>query len=207
MTTLGGQHVFLAASFPSGERGQHYEPFDAGAIADAVTAVVRAVLANDGKMLFGGHPTITPLVLLVARELRCNNAVEVFQSAWFEDQITQETRALAAAGHGTIRWTARCATREESLRAMRAQMLSDAYTPAAAVFVGGMEGIEDEYRQVTESWPGTPRIPLPGPGGAAARLPLDGASSLLGDTVASRRYPYVAATMVAALSDRRQALK
>ena len=66
MTALGRRRVFLSASFPSGKRGTRFEPFDPGAIADAVTAVARAVLVAKGRLLLGGHPTITPLVLTVA---------------------------------------------------------------------------------------------------------------------------------------------
>ena len=104
MTALGRQRVFLSASFPSGTRRTSFEPFDPGAIADAVTAVVRAVLVAKGRLLFGGHPTITPLVLMVASELDAKGAVDVFQSRWFEDQITRETRALQDAGFAAVHW-------------------------------------------------------------------------------------------------------
>ena len=104
MTALGRRRVFLSASFPAGKRGTRFEPFDPGAIADAVTAVVRAVLVAKGRLLFGGHPTITPLVLMVASELDAKGAVDVFQSRWFEDQITRETRALQDAGFAAVHW-------------------------------------------------------------------------------------------------------
>ena len=89
--TLRGRNVFLSASFPSGEHGRPYEPFDPGAIPDAVTAVVRAVLVAEGRLLLGEHPTITPLVLMVAAELDHKHAIDVYQSRWFEEQITPET--------------------------------------------------------------------------------------------------------------------
>ena len=194
--TLGGMHLFLSASFPSGERGQRYEPFDPGAIADAVTAVVRAVLVADGKLLFGGHPTITPLVLMVAKELDRKEAVDVFQSSWFEDQMTPETDALEQAGHGQIHWTPRSSSKEQSLHAMREQMLRHDCALAAGVFVGGMEGVVEEHEQFVEYRPGVPRVALRGPGGAAARLPLDEGAEILGGLVTSRRYPFVASRLV-----------
>ena len=196
MTTLEGHSVFLSASFPSGEHGRQFEPFDPGGIADAVTAIVRAVLVRNGRLLFGGHPTITPLVLMVASELDGKDRVDVFQSKWFERQITDETHALVDAGYGTIHWTQGCSTREDSLQAMRAEMLRSDRALIAGVFVGGMEGIEDEYCQFREFQPGVPRISIQGPGGAAARLPLDEAKEILGKHVTSRRYPFVAAIMM-----------
>lgn len=196
MTSLEGQSIFLSASFPSGNRARSFEPFDPGAIADAVTAVVRAVLVRAGRLLFGGHPTITPLVLMVANELGTKNSVDIFQSEWFEDQITRETRALADAGYGSISWTPKLLTREESLQAMREEMLGGDRTLVAGVFVGGMEGIVDEYELFLRCQPGAPCISLVGPGGAAATLPLDDTRDILGRHVASRRYPFVASVMV-----------
>lgn len=197
MSDLGGGHVFLAASFPSGERAQEVGPFDADAIADAVTAVVRAVLLSDGKLLFGGHPTITPLVLSIGIELEVEHAVDIFQSRWFERDITAETVRLVDSGVGDMHWTIRRDTRDESLEEMRREMF--AYRrPLAAIFVGGMDGIYDEFRLVEDAHPEVPRIPLAGPGGAAARLasgPITLPSALQSE-IGSRHYPFLAAQIV-----------
>ena len=201
MSSLAGQYVFLSASFPSGERARRFPPFDPGEIADAVTAVVRAVLKGDGKLLFGGHPTITPLVLMIASELNRKAVVDVFQSHWFEDQITPEVHALAEAGYGCIHWTPKLESREQSLQEMRREMLCFDQPIAAGVFVGGMEGIRDEFDQFGASVQNAPRIPLPGAGGAAAQLPLDYAKHILGDHMESRHYPFVASLMVERLAD------
>ena len=200
MKSLAGRHVFLSASFPSGERGEEVRPFDAAGIADAVTAIVRAVLSRGGKLLFGGHPTITPLVLMIGMELRVRNSVDIFQSLWFEDQITPETRLLAKSEVGTIHWTPRCASLDESLAEMRRQMLKFV-RPAGAVFVGGMSGVWAEYELVANIRPGAPRIPVVGPGGAAASLPNRGKDvpKRLWPHVESRHYPLVASLIVDAL--------
>ena len=201
MTSLAGRHVFLSASFPSGKRGEEVQPFDASGIADAVTAVVRAVLLNRGKLLFGGHPTITPLVLMIGAELRVQKAVDIFQSQWFREQITRETWGLAESDVGTIHWTRRCTSLEESLEEMRRQMLRFVL-PVGAVFVGGMSGIWAEYELVGSIRPGVPRIPVAGPGGAAAQLPSaceDVPETLRGE-VGSLHYPFVASLIVEALA-------
>ena len=202
MTSLEGQSLFLSASFPSGVGGQRFKPFDPGGIVDAVTAIVRAVLVRNGRLLFGDHPTITPLALMIASELDYKGGVDVFQSKWFERQITDETHALVEAGYGTIHWTPTCATREISLHVMRAEMLRSVPALIAGVFVGGMEGINDEFRQFQELRPSARRIPIHGPGGAAATLPLDEAKDILGKHVTSSRYPFVAATMMDRLASR-----
>lgn len=206
MKALAGRHVFLSASFPSGQRAEEVRPFDAPGIADAVTAVVRAVLLNGGKLLFGGHPTITPLVLMIGTELRVRKAVDIFQSEWFDGQITQETRELTKFGVGTIHWTRRCESLEKSLVEMRKQMLGFVW-PAGAVFVGGMSGIRAEYELVGSIRPGVPRIPVTGPGGAAALLPNadeDIPEALRGE-VSSRHYPFVASLIVQACAGYRSA--
>ena len=203
MKTLAGRHVFLSASFPSGERGEEVRPFDASGIADAVSAIVRAVLLNGGKLLFGGHPTVTPLVLMIGAELGVEKAVDMFQSLWFEEQITTETWTLAKLDVGTIHWTPRRTSLEESLKEMRRQMLGFV-VPAGAVFVGGMSGIWTEYELVGRIQPGVPRIPVSGPGGAAAGLPFTGedVARTLRKRIGSRHYPFVASLIVEALSER-----
>ena len=202
MRALSGRHVFLSASFPSGNRGDEVRPFDASAIADAVSAIVREVLLSDGKLLFGGHPTITPLVLMIGTELQVHNAVDIFQSKWFCDRITQETVSLAKSGVGTIHWTPRLESLSESLAAMRERMLRFV-RPAGAVFVGGMSGILQEYELFGTLCPGVPRIPISGPGGAAAQLPSESENvpETLRTFCRSRHYPFVASMIVETLVD------
>ena len=201
MTALGHQRIFLSASFPSGIRGSRFEPFDPGAIADAVTAVVCAVLEAKGRLLMGGHPTITPLVFMVAAELDTKGAVDVFQSRWFEDQITRETLALENAGFGAIHWTPKRATPEESLETMREEMLCQGQKLIAGVFIGGMEDVEEEYELLRRFQPSVPRVPLVGPGGAAARLPRDEAKRVLDKHIESTRYPFLASVLVRRLAE------
>ena len=201
MTALARQCVFLSASFPSGEHRSRFEPFDPGAIADAVTAVVRAVLVAKGRLLFGGHPSITPLVLMVASELDARGSVDVFQSQFFEDQITRETRALEEAEFGKIHRIPKGETREESLQTMREKMLGQDQRLIAGVFIGGMKGVQEEFELFQRFQPRVPRVSLVGPGGAAASLPREGAMSVLGRHVESKRYPFLASVLVRRLAE------
>ena len=172
MADLGRSTVFLSASFPSGERGEKFRPYDPSGIADAVSALARAVLSSNGQLLFGGHPAITPLVLMIARELQVTKSVVVYQSDWFRNQTLLQVDEIAREGYGRIVRTEKKDTLDASLELMRRSMLQSCDNLIAAVFAGGMEGIRDEHRLVRELSSHTPCIPVTGPGGAAAQLPM-----------------------------------
>ncbi len=166
---LGQRTVFLSASFPTGERGEAFPASDPAAVADAVTATIRTIFDANGRLVFGGHPTITPLVLHVAGDRGYRGGVDVYQSRWFRGEVPQETLRLEQLGFGRIHWIPAAATLQESLRAMRTQMLRES-KPVGAIFIGGMEGIRDEWEMFATLAPGRPRIALGAPGGASADL-------------------------------------
>lgn len=140
-------------------RGEEVRPYDAPAIIDAVAAVSRMVLRSGGRLASGGHPTITPVMLTVGEQVGVRGAVDVFQSRWFEDCISEETTELAKSGVGFVHFVDKEETMEESLAAMRREILKTC--PAAAVFVGGMDGTRTSrpesrpcfIRDNTRSWP------------------------------------------------------
>lgn len=183
--------VFLSASFPSGERGKAFEPYDAGAISDAVSAYVRVVLSGGDSLVFGGHPTITPLVLLVAGEVGVREKVIIYQSRWFANAITPETYRLEELGLGTIRWVESGEDLEESLASLRETMLQEVELLGGA-FVGGMKGILTEFEMFRELWGGKPALPVVAPGGAARQL-MEKAADVLPDNLIAdletERYP------------------
>ena len=203
MMNLDRATIFLSASFPSGERGQAFEPYDPSAIADAVSVFTRAILEANGRLAFGGHPTITPLVSMIARELSVQESLFVYQSEWFVDQIVPEIGQIGLENRGTIVWTPRADTQPESLRVMRHEMIDASREYVAALFIGGMEGIRDEYDLVRERSRRTPCIPITGPGGAAANLPADDCVALgLAHVHQSRAYPFLALRVVQAVVNR-----
>ena len=67
---LAGKAVFLSASVPSKERSAVYRRVadTAVSIEEAVVAVARAVFAAGGELVFGAHPSISPLVASVLGE-------------------------------------------------------------------------------------------------------------------------------------------
>ena len=203
MADLRQTTIFLSAGFPSGERGEAFKPYDASGIADAVSVLVRAVLGSNGKLLFGGHPTITPLVLMIARELQVKKSVTIFQSAWFRGQQLPEIEEIPREEFGSIVWTEHKSTRQDSLATMRETMIKSAKELVAALFVGGMEGIVEEYDYVKEISSQTPCIPITGPGGAAARLPEEDCVTLgLSQLHKSRSYPLLAQRIIKSIAER-----
>ena len=82
-------------------------------------------------------------------------------------------------------------------------MIKSAREWVAALFIGGMEGIEEEYDHVKEISSQTPCIPITGPGGAAARLPEEDCVALgLSQLHNSRSYPLLALRLIDTFAER-----
>src|SRR5437667_261524 len=125
---LAGKAVFLSASVPSPNRAERYRrvPNSALEIEEAVISLARAVFAEGGQLVFGGHPTISPLVALVAGEYvvpepgerlserlaevprstgERRTPIVIYQSRAFETLLPAETVQMKSLGYATIRWT------------------------------------------------------------------------------------------------------
>ncbi len=172
----GTESVFVSASIPDPARwdGQ----FDALEITDAVVALARTFLTAGFRLVTAAHPTIAPLLLYVAAEFpsEVEKRILVYQSALFTDVLPIETRRFEAEGVGRIIWTPAVEGDrpepghwDKSLYVMRHQMLSDTQ-PIAACFVGGMQGVDTEYRLFRDMFPERPTYPVGRPGGEARVL-------------------------------------
>lgn len=100
----------------------------------------------------------------------------IYQSQLFEDVLPTATRRFEAEGVGTLIWTTGAdgdhpepGRWDQSLLIMRRQMLEDS-RPVAACFVGGMQGIADEFRLFRELLEGRPTYAVGRPGGEARRI-------------------------------------
>lgn len=195
-------NVFLSASFPSGERGERFKPYDPAAITAAVRALARAILLAHGRIVFGAHPTISPVVLLAAGEFEVKGAIDIYQSEYFAGQIPEETLRLVELGYGSLHMIDADPADNlgVSLKLMRRAMLTE-QDVTAGVFIGGMEGIHDEYDLLTQLRPFAARLPLTAPGGAARELPIgeDPVSQRLAPVLSDEHYPVVAHEIIAAL--------
>ena len=156
---------FLSASIPDPRREPvYYETADLTAIREAITAISTVTLKR-GELVFGDHPAISPLVLIVASVLDAADRVRIFQSEFFRDEIPPESRAFQH-----LVWTPRIgADRDASLRELRQTMIATGGF-AAAFFIGGMENVEEEFFLFRKQWPNVPAFPIASTGAAARRL-------------------------------------
>jgi hypothetical protein len=158
--------IFLSASVPIPGRGNFYQNADAFLIQYAVREFVSAALGRR-LIVWGGHPAITPMVWSVCEDLGVNyaQAVILYQSKFFQEQFPEENRHF----DNVVYVDAVPGEQEASLARMRQAMLSREDL-SAAVFIGGMEGIFDEYKLFTQFHPHATVLSVPAPGGAAQQL-------------------------------------
>ncbi|HEX3802329.1 MAG TPA: hypothetical protein VHV75_05775 [Solirubrobacteraceae bacterium] len=180
--------VLLSASLPEADAANGAPRCDPSDLRAAVTEISREILEKGGRLAFGGHPSITPLLLDVCTELRRPGALTVYQSERFRNDIPAATWSLSKGGWATLRFTASFADRELDLEVMRLAMVTEEPI-AGAVFIGGKTGIAVEHELVQSLTYGVPRVTLSAPGGVAAGL--SGSERAAVDT-ASRAYRAVA---------------
>lgn len=162
------KNIFLSASIPLPERdAKYFETADIVAIRDAIIALTTVVLPKH-KLIWGGHPSITPLINYVMEKLGLNiqEHVQMYQSLWFRDKFPEDNNKFE-----NIVFTESLKDIPSSIQLMRERMLFE-NEYAAAVFIGGMNGIEDEYRMFYEKHRNAILLPIASTG-AATRILYD----------------------------------
>ncbi len=173
--------IFLSASVPY-RQPDTYIP-DPTAVRDAVRALV-AVVVPTRILVFGGHPAISPLVWEAASSLGSSENVYIYQSEMFLRHIPPQARFF-----GRLIWTPAYRSqppdpnnpfdRERSLAEMRKWMIEDQRVPPdhpplspfdAGVFIGGMDGVEQEWELFTRHHPHALALPVASTEGAARRI-------------------------------------
>lgn len=160
---MANYKIFLSAGIPS-EGREYYGTSKDAAIADAVMAFTRVCAENDIPFYFGGQPAITPLVWSVAKDYNAyfGELLTIYQSKQWEQITPKEVDFFK-----NIVWTEAGEDTASSLLKMRNQMFSENETPLA-IFIGGMNGIKDEYKLIKEISPKTRIIAFKSVGGASA---------------------------------------
>jgi hypothetical protein len=192
---LRGKTVFLSASVPVPKRAEQYHRIEGAhfEIEQAVISLARAVFAESGGLVFGGHPAISPLVAMVAGEYREPRFAEsreekpaapirIFQSRAFEGFLPSDTLLMYQLGYATITWIDaldgekfdptieyRQPPCPKSLDAMREAMILWT-NPEAMVCIGGMEGVEREFEMFRQLRSNGSVYTLERTGGAASLL-------------------------------------
>lgn len=157
--------VFLSASVPQpGRRG--FESFDPVLVASAVNAFVEVVLGRR-LLVWGGQPAITPIIWEAARRLDVpyERSVVLYQSAFFKDRYPQANLRF----DNWVEVPAVEGDQRASLKLMRERMFGD-HSYEAAVFIGGMEGVIDEFEILQGLAPDATLVPLAAPGGVSRDL-------------------------------------
>lgn len=166
--TSPGQHptLLLLGAFPDAEGSQRET-------IQAVHAVTTTWLRLGGAIVFGGHPTFTPLVIEAARLIapgRERERVTVYQSGWFASPAAvQELESLIR-----VRSIPAAMSRDSSLSVMRTAMCG--IGAEAVIAIGGRTkeggshrpGIDEEVSLSRAA--GSPAFLLGGAGGRAAEL-------------------------------------
>ena len=159
---MNDKPIFLSASVPERELDK-YIP-DPVAIRDAVRALV-AETVRTRVLVFGGHPAISPLVHHAADDLGAIDNVQIYQSEFFRPVIPPVAQQFPH-----LIWTRIVGNnRKLSLIEMRRLMI-DSHPFAAGVFIGGMDGVEEEWAMFTRRFPVVPVYPIASTEGAARLL-------------------------------------
>lgn len=168
MATKELKSIFLSASIPFKERNpKYFDSADIIAIRDSVIALASVVLPNH-RLVWGGHPSITPIIYYVMEKMNLNvqEHVILYQSKFFEYLFPKDNDRFQ-----NIILTDNLGEASESMFHMRNRMFKENQF-TAAVFIGGMEGIEDEFKMFRYFHPEA--LPLPvASTGAAAKIVYD----------------------------------
>lgn len=158
--------IFLSASVPIFGRGEYHKTANPFLIQCAVRELVAAVIRHH-KIVWGGHPSITPMIWSICEDLNVDYSENVilYQSRHFEDRFPEENERF----NNVIFTDDVPGDQKASLLLMRETMLSREDLDAA-VFIGGMEGVEGEYDLFLKFHPNAKVLLVAAPGGAAHLL-------------------------------------
>jgi hypothetical protein len=157
-------NIFLSASIPFQERNKKYHSTaDIIAIRDSVIALASIVLPSY-RLIWGGHPSITPVIHYVLEkfDVDIHSHIKLYQSKYFEKIFPVENKDFEK-----VVITDDLGDLNSSLKLMRERMLKD-NTFKAGVFIGGMEGVEDEFEMFKELHPSAILLPIASTGAAAS---------------------------------------
>lgn len=170
--------VLLSASVPDEVAGTP----QAQRVTDFVTAIVEALFSSGVHLVFGGHPTITPLVYHAARAHAGERpSITLFQLERFRGRTPPEVADGTV--FGQIRWvgvsgldieTDLANLREPMARLAEAAIFIGGKT---AGFSGGKSGIRDEFERFRAHHVEGPVYLVGGAGGETARIIAESSGS------------------------------
>jgi hypothetical protein len=169
--TLAPLPVLLSASVP----GEILGTPEAQRVYDFVSAIVEALFDAGIQLVFGGHPTITPLVHRMANDrVAASPQIALFQLERFRAEAPPE--AADTAVFGQVHWVGDptldigadlANLRDPMVRLARAAIFVGGKTEG---FSGARPGIRDEFERFRVQHPAGPVYLVGSPGGETARL-------------------------------------
>lgn len=170
--------IFLSAGVPDPKVAPMYaKTADTVAINAAVSGLMYVILGRR-QLIWGGQPGITPMIWIAAEShnIDYSSWVKLYQSQFFEEQFPEDNQRFQNVTYVPSVNN----NREESLLEMRARMFAE--NPFdAAIFIGGMQGIIDEYHLFSELQPQALKVPVYSAGGAALEIKSDVAEAVSDD--------------------------
>lgn len=123
------------------------------------------IVLPKSELVWGGHPSITPLIraVLEKQKLQISEHVTLYQSNFFLKKFPSDNKFFEK-----LIITDELKDQEESLGLMRKKMIVE-NNFCAAIFIGGMDGVENEYKLFKEAHPDVPVFPIASTG-AASRI-------------------------------------
>lgn len=162
------KNIFLSASIPLPERHpKYYETADIIAIREAVIALTTVALPHH-RIIWGGHPSITPLIYYVMDKLKLKvqDHVTLYQSEFFKDRFPEDNNKF-----DNVILTENLGDIPSSVQRMRERIFSENKFDAA-IFIGGMDGIEVEFNMFRKKNPEAILLPIASTG-AATKIVYD----------------------------------
>lgn len=154
MINLNSFPVFLSASVPQNLIGTN----KAQSMLDLMVALVGGILSSSGTLVFGGHPSITPLIHRVAYLVGIEKPrIRLFQLNRFREATPQEVNDSKI--FQKVTWIGSSENGKSALSSELEQMrLTMVREASAGIFVGGKTeqfvgnkpGIRDEYEKFLE---------------------------------------------------------
>lgn len=196
---LAGRAVFLSASVPSVDRAERYRriPQAFARIEEAALRVAGAVFNAGGTLVFGGHPSISPLIGYLCEQYQPSVEAEgqnrrvaetetaagrprvvMFQSEVYREAWAAPSERLSKLAGVEVIWTEAVQSQNfKNVSQIEAQVEASLHImralmfsqtrPIAMVAIGGMEGVEEELELFDPSHQTWPIYTIPSTGGAA----------------------------------------
>lgn len=154
MSNLNSLPIFLSASIPQNLVGTN----KAQDMLDLMVALVGGIISASGTLVFGGHPSITPLIHKVSCLVGIDKPqIHLFQLNRFKNSAPEETRDSRV--FQEVRWIGESENKKATLATDLEQMrIAMAKAAKASIFIGGKTdqyvgnkpGIRDEYEKFLE---------------------------------------------------------